>query len=59
MVNRYAIIEDSTNRCINIILWDPSIDTWAAPTGCTAVQSDTANITMIVEEHILSDALIG
>ena len=42
---RYAIIEDATGKCVNVVDWDPAAEpAWSPPPGFTAVQDDTREI---------------
>lgn len=43
MSDRYAVIDDATQVVVNVVLWDGEND-WTPPEGCTAVQSDVADI---------------
>lgn len=43
MVKRYAVIDDATQKCVNVILLDEN-STWQPPAGCSIVQSDTIQI---------------
>lgn len=43
MDQRYAVIQDSDNLVVNVIIWDGQTE-WSPPEGCFVVQSDTLNI---------------
>lgn len=43
MQKRYAVINDETGRCVNVILWD-GVSKWAPPAGHHVVQDDNAEI---------------
>lgn len=42
---RYAIIEDATGKCVNVVDWDAAAEpAWSPPPGHTAVQDDSREI---------------
>lgn len=43
MPKRYAVVDNTTNVVVNVILWD-GVAQWAPPAGTTAHPSNTANI---------------
>lgn len=36
MVKKYAVIDDATGKCVNLILWDGE-SKWVPPVGCSVV----------------------
>lgn len=40
---RYALIEDATGKCVNVILWDGKTS-WAPPEGFSVVADETRDV---------------
>jgi hypothetical protein len=43
MDQRYAVIQESDNLVVNVIMWDGQAE-WSPPEDCFVVQSDTLNV---------------
>lgn len=46
---RYAIIEEATGICVNVVMWDGNEATWRPPDGCRAVQDASIEMGHMVE----------